>query len=91
MDKRSVTSAENGKKGGRPKGSRHKPKITDHMTQQEAEVLLAVSLQKAMDGSETMMKFLLEQFYGKAMQRTELTGEDGANLQISFDNVFKNV
>jgi hypothetical protein len=35
-----------------------------------------------------MIKFCWEQLFGKATQRTEITGAEGDALQIIFDNSF---
>lgn len=89
MDKRAITSAENGKKGGRPQGSTTKPKITDYFTGDD----IAVMAQQAKDmtiNSDTpdkdIFKLLWNDIFGLPLRRTELTGAEGEALQILFDS-----
>lgn len=77
---------------GRPKGSTSKLKVSDFFTPEEKDAL--VEKVKSMvlmadQPDKDMAKFLWEQLFGKATQRTELTGADGERLQIMFDSVFK--
>lgn len=77
---------------GRPKGSISKLKVSDFFTPEEKDAL--VEKVKSMvlmadQPDKDMAKFLWEQLFGKATQRTELTGADGERLQIMFDSVFK--
>lgn len=74
MDQRALTSIENGKKGGRPKGSTNKLKAIDFFTVEEREAL--VEKVKAMvlmadQPDKDIAKFLWEQIFGKATQPTE--------------------
>lgn len=77
---------------GRPKGSTNKLKVIDFFTVEEREAL--VEKVKAMvlladTPDRDMARFLWEQLFGKATQRTELTGSEGEALQIVFDKVFE--
>lgn len=79
--------------GGRPAGSTNKLKVIDFFSVEERMAL--VEKCKAMvlladQPDKDMAKFLWEQLFGKATQRTELTGAEGEALQIVFDEVFKN-
>lgn len=75
--------------GGRPKGSTNKLKVIDFFSIEERMAL--VEKCKAMvlmadTPDKDMAKFLWEQLFGKATQRTELTGAEGEVLKIVFDN-----
>ena len=75
---------------GRPKGTGNKLRVTDFFNGDERDQLIQAAKQKALvDGDKDMIKFCWEQLFGKATQRTELTGADGEALQIVFDEVFK--
>lgn len=78
--------------GGRPSGSTNKLKVIDFFTVAEREAL--VEKVKAMVlmadvPDKDIAKFLWEQLFGKATQRTELSGLEGEALQIVFDHAFK--
>jgi hypothetical protein len=77
---------------GRPAGSTNKLKVIDFFTIEEREAI--VEKVKAMVlmadvPDKDIAKFLWEQLFGKATQRTELTGAEGQALQILFDKSFK--
>jgi len=77
--------------GGRPKGSTSKLKVSDFFTPEEKEAL--VEKVKAMvlmadTPDKEIAKFLWEQIFGKATQRTEISGLEGEALRIIFDNSF---
>lgn len=72
---------------GRKKGVAQKPKIMDSMSPDEIQALIAVTIQKAMDGDANLMKFLLEQYWGKATQQID-TPDIANAMQIIFDNAF---
>ncbi len=77
---------------GRPKGSTNKIKVIDFFSIEEREAL--VEKVKAMvlmadTPDKDIAKFLWEQLFGKATQRTELTGAEGEALQIVFDKALK--
>lgn len=66
----------NGKKGGRPKGSTTRPKITDHMSMEAIQELAEKALKRAMDDEKPdnmLVRFILEQVYGKAPQSMDVT------------------
>jgi len=56
---------------GRPKGTGHKPKIVDDITDEQKKQLLDKTLEKALGGDAVLLKFLVEQVYGKAQQTIE--------------------
>lgn len=82
-DRRSTTSAENGKLGGRPKGSCIKPKLSDDLTDDEKKAILVKSLEVAFKGDTKMLQFFLEQIYGKAPQSLEADVQGNLLLTIA--------
>lgn len=73
---------------GRKKGSTTKPRISDFLTPKDVQNLLDKAYELAVNGNETMLKFILEQNFGKAMQPVE--GNFTGDISITFDNSFKN-
>lgn len=76
---------------GRPKGTSNKLRVTDFFNGDERDQLImeAKLLAFGNDGTKPdkdMIKFLWEQLFGKATQRTELSGVEGEALRIVFDN-----
>lgn len=69
---------------GRPKGSSHKPKITDDLTEEQKKQLLEDSYMRALTGNnERLAVWFLEQIYGKPKQDIGLGGsEDGIPIPI---------
>ena len=61
---------------GRPKGSTKKPQISDYITEAEVKSLVATAKKQARIKPE-LLKFLLEQIFGKAPQSLDLPGEEG--------------
>jgi len=94
-----LKSNQNGGKregAGRPKGSSSKLRVTDFFNGDERDELIMNAKLLAFGDSEKdirpdkdMIKFCWEQLFGKATQRTEITGAEGDALQIIFDNSFK--
>lgn len=74
---------------GRKKGSSTRPKITDYFTQKEIDELVDVA--KEMSKRDAgMLKFLLEQIYGKANQSVEVSGNEGGPVEIrNLENELK--
>lgn len=63
---------------GRPLGATNKPKLSDHLSAEEIELLVSIAKRKAEEGDTNMMKFILEQIFGRARQNIGLDGgEDG--------------
>ena len=80
----------------RPKGTTNKLRVTDFFNGDERDELIMNAKMLAFGDSEKdikpdkdMIKFGWEQLFGKATQRTEITGAEGDALQIIFDNSFK--
>lgn len=65
---------------GRPKGSVTRPQLRDQLTPEQIASLLNKAVERANDGDSVLLKFLLEQIYGKAPQ--PLTGADGGAILI---------
>jgi pantothenate kinase len=74
------------KKIGRPKGSTVRPQLRDFLTQAQVTRLTNKAYDMAEEGDSTILKFMLEQIYGKAVQ--PLGNDDGKALLVKFDNVF---
>lgn len=72
--------------GGRPKGSTNRPILRDQLTPQKITALVKKATELAEAGDSVMLKFLLEQVYGKAVQ--PLGNEDGKPLLVKFDDSF---
>lgn len=76
----------NGRKGGRPKGTASKPRFSSYITAGEVKSMVAKALDMAVGGDSNMLKFCLEQHFGKAVQPVE--GDIDARMSISFDSSF---
>lgn len=82
-------------KGGKRKGSGRKPgvsKVTqlkrtiqDYITEDEVKSLIDTAKEQAKEKPE-LMKFLLEQVFGKAAQTIEHSG----NVNFTLEELFKN-
>jgi hypothetical protein len=60
---------------GRPKGSTNRPQLCNALTQAQIDGLIAKAHDLALGGDPTLLKFILEQIYGKAPQSFEMPGE----------------
>lgn len=74
---------------GRPKGTRNKLRVTDFFSGEERDQLVMEAKLLAFgDGNskpdKDMIKFLMDQLFGKATQRQEHTGEDGKPLVLAL-------
>lgn len=67
-------------KRGRPIGSKTKPQFKDFITADEVKSLVKIAKKQAETKPE-LLKFVLEQVFGRAAQ--PLTGEDGGPIQLS--------
>lgn len=81
-----VNSKENGKKGGRPKGSTTRPQLRDYYTEDELKAFVA-DLKESAKTDSNIKKFVAEQIFGKAAQPIE--GNIKGKLVVSFDPAFK--
>ena len=71
---------------GRPAGSITKPRLSDYINEQEARVLIQKAKDMAEKGDSSMIKFILEQLFGKAIQPTDMNIV--GDMQIFFDPIF---
>jgi len=62
------------KGSGRPKGATSRPQIRDYVSEQEVRELVATCKNEAKKGRPELLKFLLEQIFGRAVQPI---GNDG--------------
>ena len=68
---------------GRPKGSTNKPRFLDYVTPSEVEGLMA-QLKAQANEKPDLLKFALEQIFGKPRQNVGLDGgEDGKPIEVS--------
>ncbi len=77
---------QSGNPAGKPKGATSKPKLSDYLTKDQVDSLVKKAFQMAERGNETMLKFVLEQNFGKAVQPTDMNIV--GDMFISFDPVF---
>ncbi len=75
------------KVGGRPKGSTTKPRFSDYITEKDVRKLVSSALILAKGGNDIMLKFCLEQHFGKAIQPME--GDFKGEIKLVFDESFK--
>lgn len=80
MAGRAAIARENGKKGGRPVGSKTRPKISDFLTEKDVQELVKLAKSRAKN-SDRVLTFLLEQALGKAPQAMDITSQ-GEKLQL---------
>lgn len=72
---------------GRPVGSTTKPRLSDCLTKEQIDTLVKKAFSMAEAGNEAMLKFVLEQNFGKAIQPTDMNII--GDMYISFDPVYK--
>ena len=83
---------------GRPKGSNNfktdweafvlKVAKSNNMTPEEInEQLLAVGFKKAKEGDYSFYRDVFDRVYGKPIQKNEITGEEGAGIQIILKKI----
>lgn len=60
---------------GRKKGFSNRPKITDHMTDEQIKEIADKAYSNAIAGDSQLIKFILEQVYGKAQQTVDMTSK----------------
>ena len=65
---------------GRKPGVTNRPQLRDQLTPEQIEKLVAKAVEKAEAGDSLLIKFMLEQIFGKAPQ--PLTGDGGGPIQI---------
>lgn len=75
---------ENGKKGGRPLGSKTRPRFCDFITEKEVFDIIETAKRMAREGDSVMLKFVAEQVFGKASQSMDIT--TGGEKINTFDD-----
>ncbi len=60
---------------GRPKGSTKKPQFGDFVTEEEVQSLVQEAKEQARAGKTDMLRFVLEQIFGRAPQNIDLTSQ----------------
>jgi len=65
-------------KGGRPKGSKSKPQLSDYLASGTVKRLVDKAILMAENGDPIMLKFILEHHFGKAVQ--SFSNPDGTNI-----------
>lgn len=73
-----------GRRPGVSKATLLKNKIQEHFSETEVKQLIKDAKKMAKTKPE-IMKFLLEQIFGKAPQRIEMTGKNGEILTIRWE------
>jgi len=73
-------------KAGRPAGSKTRPQLRDFIDEKERKALIKKAKTMATNGDSGMMKWILDQIFGKAVQ--PLGNEEGKEFKILFDNAF---
>ena len=98
QDNQKIKSTHGGKRIGAGRKNMHgeeevtskmRRKFNDYVTEETIDGIVAVAIADALSGKTDMQKFLLDQWFGKSTQRTEITGAEGDALQFIFDNSFK--
>ncbi len=80
-------------RGGKRQGSGRKPgvssatlvrrKFQDYFTEEEVKKLIA-DVKRESKNKPELLKLIVEQLFGKAPQRMELTGKDGESLVVNL-------
>lgn len=78
---------ENGKKGGRPKGSGNLPNFRDYITDNDIQTWMEILRDQVVQDNKLMM-WALDHYFGKAHQTVE--GSMTGSLTITFDPTFNN-
>lgn len=76
------------KGAGRPKGSQNKPNINRYLNEEEVKSLVKKAKELAAKGDSTMLKFLLEQIFGKAPQT--IAADVDVKATLSLAELFRN-
>ena len=74
-----------GRKPGVSKATEIKRKIQEYFSEEDVKEFIELAKEQAKTKPE-LMKFLLEQIFGKAPQRVEVTGEDGQPILIKWQS-----
>lgn len=71
---------------GNKKGNTKRPQLRDFISKKEVKALITEAKKRAKAGDTIMLKFIIEQIFGRAVQ--PIGGEDGKSIVIQFDNAF---
>ena len=74
-----------GRRPGPSKNTLLRRKIQDYFAEADVKKLIAAAKKQAYEKPE-IMKFLLEQIFGKAPQQLEIGGKDGSPIKIIWEN-----
>jgi hypothetical protein len=92
IEKFKYKKGQSGNPKGRPKGTLKDIKVVlqDLLSQEKngtqlIDGLMSVVVNKALKGDLKAVEMLLGYTYGKATQRTEITGAEGAPIQMQYD------
>lgn len=87
MAGKAISSRENGKLGGRPKGSGTRPRfsVIEHFTSEEIKTFFDNLMKRSKDDSRIAI-YLAEQITGKAPQSMNI--DMAGSLTLTFDNAF---
>jgi hypothetical protein len=72
-----------GRKPGVSKATLLKRRIQDYVSETEVKRLIAIA-KAQVETKPELLKFLLEQIFGKAPQRMEVSGKDGAPVVVEI-------
>jgi|GEM_PF-1821100 len=65
------------------KANNIKAKILEAKGTKAVEALLSIAYDKALEGDKDMLKYMIDQLEGRAVNTTELTGKDGSELKAA--------
>lgn len=74
---------------GKPKGMTNRPVFRNAVTEAQANRLITKAIAMADEGDTNMLKFVLEQIYGKAVQPVGGEEDNPIMLQISGMKIVK--
>lgn len=72
---------QSGNLNGRPKGTLTKPRLSDYLSEEQVKVLVNKAIEMASTGDSVMLKFCLEQHFGRAAQ--PISNDDDKPFKIS--------
>ena len=78
-----------GNPAGKPKGATSKPRLSNYLTEEQVNGLVKKAHEMASEGNETMLKFILEQHFGKAVQTVAGDVENPLVVKISGMKIIK--
>lgn len=76
---------------GKPKGMTNRPVFRNAVTEAQANRLISKAIKMADGGDTNMLKFVIEQIYGKAVQPLANDGDTAFKVAISGMTISKDV